>query len=59
MAGVALAISPSKIRGANLTPTQFLILQGIASLLIIAGTFIAHRLRFRPWLMVCLETVCW
>src|SRR5215207_1325413 len=57
LAGVALATSPSKIRGANLTPTQFLILNGVAVLLIIAGMFISHRLKFRPWLMVCLGMV--
>jgi hypothetical protein len=57
LAGVALAPSPSKIRGANLTPAQFLILNGLASLLILAGMFIAQRLNFRPWLIVCLGTV--
>ena len=56
-AGVALAPSASKIRGANLTPTQFLILHGFAVLLILAGMFISHRLKFRPWLLVCLGTV--
>lgn len=56
-AGVALAPSPTKIRGANLTPAQFLILNGLACLLIVAGMFISQRLRFRPWLMVCLGTV--
>jgi hypothetical protein len=57
LAGVALAPSPTKIRGANLTPTQFLILHAIACVLIVAGLFISQRLRFRPWLMVCLGTV--
>ena len=57
MTGVALATSASKIRGANLTPTQFLILNGVACLLIIAGMFISQRLNFRPWLMVCLGMV--
>ena len=57
VAGVALATSPTKIRGANLTPTQFLILNGFACLLILAGMFISKRLRFRPWLMICLATV--
>jgi hypothetical protein len=57
LAGVALATSPSKIRGANLTPTQFLILNGVAFLLMIAGVFITQRLNFSPWLMVCLGMV--
>jgi hypothetical protein len=57
LAGVALSTSPTKIRGANLTPTQFLILNGIACLLIVAGMLISQRLKFRPWLMVCMGTV--
>lgn len=57
LAGVALAPSPTKIRGANMTPTQFIILNSVACLLIIAGMLISQRLRFRPWLMVCLGTV--
>jgi hypothetical protein len=57
LAGVALATSPSKIRGANLTPTQFLLLNGAAFLLMIAGMFISQRLKFRSWLMVCLGMV--
>jgi len=56
-AGIVLAASPSKIRGANLTPTQFLILNGVAFLLMVAGMFISQRLNFRPWLMVCLGMV--
>ena len=57
LAGVALATSPTKIRGANLTPAQFLILNGIAYLLIVVGMLIAQRLKFRSWLLVCLGTV--
>jgi hypothetical protein len=57
LAGVALATSPTKIRGANLTPAQFLILNGIACLLIVVGMLIAQRLKFRSWLLVCLGTV--
>jgi hypothetical protein len=57
LAGVALATSPNKMRGANLTATQFLILNAFAVSLIFAGMFISRRLRFRPWLMVCLGTV--
>ena len=57
LTGVALATSPSKIRGANLTPTQFIILNGAAVLLMIAGMFISQRLNFRSWLMVCLGMV--
>ncbi|HVG35155.1 MAG TPA: HXXEE domain-containing protein [Pyrinomonadaceae bacterium] len=57
LAGVALATAPSKISGANLTPTQFLILNGVAFLLMIAGMFISRRLNFRTWLMICLGMV--
>lgn len=57
VAGVALAPSPTKIRGANLTPTQFLILQGIACLLLVLGIVLSRRFNFRPWLLICLTTV--
>lgn len=57
LSGVALSTSPSTIRGANLTPTQFLILNGIACLLMVAGILISRRLKFRTWLLVCLGTV--
>lgn len=57
LAGVALATSPSKIHGADLTPAQFLILNGAALLLMTAGMFISRRLNFRTWLMTCLGMV--
>lgn len=57
LAGVALATSPSKIRGANLTPAQFLTINGVGVLLMIAGMFISRRLKFRSWLIVCLGMV--
>ena len=57
VAGVALASSPNKIRGANLTPTQFLILQGFACLLLVVGIILSRRFNFRPWLLICLATV--
>jgi hypothetical protein len=57
LAGVALATSPSKISGANLTPNQFLIVHGVAVLLMIVGLFIARRLQFRSWLLVCFGVV--
>lgn len=57
VAGVALSTSATKIRGANLTATQFLILNAVACLLIIAGMLLSKRFKFRPWLLVCLGTV--
>jgi hypothetical protein len=57
VAGVALAPSPDKIRGANLTPTQFLVLQGFACLLLVVGMILSRRFNFRPWLLICLATV--
>jgi hypothetical protein len=57
VAGVALAPSPTKIRGANLTPTQFLILQGFACSLLVLGIVLSRRFNFRPWLLICLATV--
>jgi hypothetical protein len=56
-AGVALAPSPTKIRGANLTPTQFLILQGLACVLLVVGIIVSRRFNFREWLLICLGTV--
>jgi hypothetical protein len=56
-AGVALAPSPYKIRGANMTPTQFLILNGLACVLLLIGILLSRRFGFRQWLLVCLATV--
>ena len=57
IAGVALAPSPTKIRGANLTPTQFLILNGLALGLLVIGIILSRRFNFRQWLLICLGTV--
>ena len=57
VAGVALAPSPNKIRGANVTPTQFLILQGFGLTLLVVGIILSRRFKFRPWLLICLGTV--
>ncbi|MGB7923341.1 MAG: HXXEE domain-containing protein [Pyrinomonadaceae bacterium] len=57
VAGVALAPSPYKIRGANMTPTQFLILNAFACVLLLVGILLSRRFGFRQWLLVCLATV--
>lgn len=57
VAGVALAPSPNKIRGANMTATQFLILNGFACALLVIGMILSRRYGFRQWLLVCLATV--
>lgn len=57
VAGVALAPSPNKIRGANMTATQFLILNGFACALLVLGMILSRRYGFRQWLLVCLATV--
>lgn len=57
VAGVALAPSPNKIRGANMTATQFLVLNGFACALLVAGMILSRRFGFRQWLLVCLATV--
>jgi hypothetical protein len=57
VAGVALAPSPNKIRGANMTATQFLILNGFACALLVIGMVLSRRFGFRQWLLVCLATV--
>jgi hypothetical protein len=56
-AGIALAPSSNKIRGANLTATQFLMLHGIASLLLLAGFILAGRFKLRHWMLICLGTI--
>lgn len=56
-AGTALSLTRSRMRGANLSPTQFLILTGMAGGLLIAGLLLAQKFRFLPWLMTCVGTV--
>ncbi len=56
-AGVALARSPNHIRGANLTLTQFLILNGFALALLLSGIILSRRFNFRQWLLICLGTI--
>ncbi|HEY0005306.1 MAG TPA: HXXEE domain-containing protein [Pyrinomonadaceae bacterium] len=57
LAGVALAPSATKIRGANMTASQFLIFNSIALMLMLAGLLLARRLRFLYWLLVSVGTV--
>ena len=56
-AGVALATSPNKIRGANFTSGQFLIVNGLTFVLMLAIFILSQRFKFSLWLMVCVGTV--
>ena len=53
-AGVALSDSPQKMRGVNLTPTRFLALTGLGTMLVVAGIVIAQRFRFPQMMLVIL-----
>ena len=56
-AGVSLSADPNRIRGANLTPAQFIILTGFGVLLMTLGLIIAKRFSFLEWIMVCLGAI--
>jgi hypothetical protein len=57
LAGVALAPSAQKIRGANMTAGQFLVINTFTMALMLLGLWLARRLRFLEWLLVCVGTV--
>jgi Protein of unknown function with HXXEE motif len=47
----------ARTRGIYLSPTKFLLLNGIGLALTIIGVSLARRLGFTEWLLVCLATV--
>ena len=47
----------ARARGVNLSPTKFLVMNGIAWALMLLGVVLARKLRFSQWLLVCLSTV--
>jgi hypothetical protein len=47
----------ARVRGVHMTPTRFLVLNGIGCGLMLLGLFLARRLKFLEWLVVCLCTV--
>ena len=47
----------ARMRGANLPPTKFLIMNGVALALMVAGIFVSRRFKFPQLLLVCLGTV--
>jgi hypothetical protein len=47
----------ARVRGVHITPTRFLVLNGIGCGLMLLGLFLARRLKFLEWLVVCLCTV--
>jgi hypothetical protein len=46
----------ARTRGVNLSPAKFLMMNGLGWTLMIVGLFLATRLKFSQWLMVCLAT---
>jgi len=46
-----------RVQGIVLTPTRFLILNGIGWLLFVAGILLAQRRGFIDWMSVCLGTI--
>ena len=50
--GEGFSAYSARTRGINLSPTRFLVLNGIGILLIIFGIFMAHRFSFQEWLIV-------
>jgi hypothetical protein len=47
----------ARTSGVNLSPTKFLVLNGVGLALTIMGALLARRLGFSEWLLVCLATV--
>lgn len=47
----------ARMRGATLPPTKFLIMNGIALVLMVAGIFVSRRFKFPQLLLVCLGTI--
>lgn len=56
--GMSLASPTSaQMKGVNLSPTNFLLLTGLATALMVLGIILARRFRFTEWLLVCLGTI--
>ena len=47
----------ARTRGAHLTPSRFLLMNGIGCALMLLGVWLAHRYKFKQWLLVCLGMV--
>jgi hypothetical protein len=55
--GALSGTSLTRLKGINLTSRQFLIVNGIALLLMILGISLSRKFKFPEWLLVCLGTV--
>ena len=55
--GLAFSSSPSSMRGVNLTPTNFLLLTGLAWALMVTGIFLARKFNFPELFLVLLGTI--
>jgi phosphate starvation-inducible membrane PsiE len=58
LGGGALSAPPlTRLKGVNHSSRQFLIINGIAFLLMILGIGLSRKFKFPEWLLVCLGTV--
>jgi hypothetical protein len=58
LGGGALSAPPlARLKGIDLSSRQFLIVNGIAFLLMILGISLSRKFKFPEWLLVCLGTV--
>jgi hypothetical protein len=47
----------ARTRGVHLSPSRFLLMNSIGCALMVLGVVLAHRYKFRQWLLVCLGMV--
>ena len=55
--GAGLSLAPQRMRGFNLTPVQFIVINAVAWVLLIVGLAVARRRGFPHLLMIILGTV--
>ncbi len=55
--GALNTAASANLKGVNLTASQFVIINGLAFLLLILGIFLSRIFKFPDWLLVCLGTI--
>ena len=55
--GALQTTTDANLKGVNLTPSQFLVINVIAFLLFLLLIFLAQKFKFPDWLLVCLGTI--
>jgi hypothetical protein len=55
--GALAAATSTNLKGVNLNAKQFLIINGIAFLILIVAIVLPHIFRFPEWMLVCLGTI--